>query len=178
MDILEAIDTRRSIRKYTDMPVSEEVVIKLLRAGMQAPSAADARPWHFVVVDDRKLLRLLASRMPGCEMLEEAVLGLLVCADPALEKIPGFWAQDCAVATEHILLAAHALGLGGCWIGLYPVEERTKVVSVEINIPEGIIPFALCSLGVPNESLPPEDRYEESKLHKNRWGQGIKTNDR
>jgi nitroreductase len=165
MDTLKAINTRRSIRKYKAEEVPQELLEKLLKSALQAPSAGDARPWHFVVIADRGLLRALADEMPGCEMLETATLGILVCADPRLEEIPGFWPQDCAVATEHILLAAHALGLGGCWIGLHPVESRTAATAKLLGLPEGVIPFALCSLGWPDESLSEEDRWDAGKIH-------------
>lgn len=168
VETLKAINTRRSIRKYSDEPVAGDVVDKLLRSGFQAPSAGDARPWHFVVIDEREILLELAARMPGCEMLETARVGILVCAEPRLEEIPGFWPQDCAVATEHILLAAHDLGLGGCWIGLYPVDSRVDATRETLALPEDIVPFALCSLGHPDESLPGEDRCDENKVHRNR----------
>lgn len=170
METLRAIDTRRSIRKYTGASVATEVLNKMLKAAMQSPSAGDARPWHFVVIDDRQVLGDLEQRMPGTEMLAEATLGILVCGDPSLEEIPGFWPQDCSVATQHILLAAHDIGLGGCWIGLYPVEERTRATAEILGIPEGVIPFALCSIGYPNEDLPEEDRFDSEKVHHgNKW---------
>ncbi len=168
MDTIEAIRTRRSIRKYTEAQVPDQVVSQLLTAAFLAPSAGDARPWHFTVVNDRQLLVDMADKMPGCDMLREATLGILVSCDPKLEEIPGFWPQDCAVATEHILLTAHALELGGCWIGLYPVEDRVDATREILDVPKNIIPFALCSLGYPNEELPPEDREDKSKLHRNK----------
>lgn len=168
METLEAINSRRSIRIYKDEAVESGIVDKLLRAAFQAPSAGDARPWHFVLVDQREILLGLAAKMPGCEMLESAALGILVCADPELEEIPGFWPQDCAVASQHILLAAHDLGLGGCWIGLHPVDSRIEATREVLGLPDGIVPFALCSLGYPDESPPEDDRRDESKLHRNR----------
>jgi len=169
MDTLEAIFTRRSIRKFTDQPVAEDTVHTLLRAAMVAPSAGDQRPWHFVVVRDRGRLREMGRRMEGCEMLDTATLGLLVCGDQSLEKIKGFWVQDCAACTMTVLLAAHALGLGAVWVAVYPLEDRLRVVREELNIPENVIPFALVALGHPGEHLPGEDRYDAARVHRERW---------
>jgi len=169
METMQAIATRRTIRRFGDEEISAGTERTLLSAGLQAPSAADARPWQMVVIRDRQTLLGMAEAMPGCDMLREATLGLLVCAEPAREKIPGFWPQDCACATEHMLLAAHDAGLGGCWVGLYPVEDRVRAVRAALGIPEDIIPFALCALGYPGETLPAEDRFDETRIHREQW---------
>ncbi|RKX33270.1 MAG: nitroreductase family protein [Verrucomicrobia bacterium] len=169
MDTLEAIFTRRSIRKYTTEPVGEDVVHLLLRAAMVAPSAADQRPWHFVVVRDRGKLQAMGRRMEGCEMLDTAALGILVCGDESLEKVKGFWVQDCSACAMTILLAAHAKGLGAVWVAVYPLEERMRVVREELGIPANIIPFALVSMGHPDEHLPGEDRFDASRVHREQW---------
>ncbi len=170
MDTLEAIATRRSIRKYTSEAVPPENVSRLLDALFVAPSAMDARPWHFVLVDDRATLRALGRGMPHCEMLLEAPLGILICGDPSLERAPGFWPQDCSAAAQNLLLAAHALGLGAVWVGLYPMEERVETVRRALGVPAPVIPFALIAIGQPAERLPPENRRDPKKLHRNRWG--------
>lgn len=169
MDILDAFLTRRTVRKYRPAPVNAAQVRWLLEAAMAAPSAADARPWQFVVVDRRDLLDRLESAMPHCEMLKTAALAVLVCADPSREKIPGFWPQDCAVATEHVHLAAHALGLGSCWIGIHPVPDREQAVRRILGVPENLMPFALVSIGAPDEVPGPDRRYDETRIHRNGW---------
>lgn len=169
LDTWNAIRTRRSIRKYTDEPVAPEKMELLLRAAMQAPSAADCRPWQFVAVDDPSILRALEPRMGGCEMLREAAAAILICAEPDREQFPGFWPQDCSCAAHNIQLMAHALGLGAVWIGLYPLAERMDPVRETFGVPSAAVPFAMISLGAPNEFLPPEDRYEASKVHRNQW---------
>lgn len=169
MTPLECLLTRRSIRRFTPEPVSPKIERALLDAFSSSPSAADARPWHLVVVDDRVLMRTMADRMPHCDMLREAALGLIVVADPSLEKIPGFWPQDCAAATENLLIAVHGLGLGGVWIGLHPVPDREAVLRGLLGLPEGKIPFSMVALGHPAETLPREDRYDTSKIHRNHW---------
>jgi len=169
MHLLDALMTRRSIRKFTGEPVPEADVNTLLAAALRAPSAADARPWQFATVRARKTLDTLADRMPKCDMLREATLALLVAADPAREKIPGFWPQDCAAATQNILLAAHGLGWGAVWIGLHPVAERVAAVRGALGIPESIIPFALVAIGRAAEQPAPDDRWDPSRLHHERW---------
>ena len=104
MDALETIRTRRSIRKYTDQPVPENDVRELLKAAMSAPSAGGQQPWHFIVIDDRSLLKEVPRVNPYSAMCLQAPLAILICADPGLEKFPGFWVQDCAAAAQNILL--------------------------------------------------------------------------
>ncbi|MBO3804054.1 MAG: nitroreductase family protein [Candidatus Brockarchaeota archaeon] len=169
MDALEAILSRRSIRRYGRREVPDEVVEKLLAAAMSAPSAGNEQPWHFVVIKDRELLDAIPRFHPYSQMLKEAPLAVLVCGDPALEKHAGFWVQDCSAATQNLLIAAHALGLGGVWLGVYPLEERVKGIRNLLKIPERIIPFALVSLGYPEEKKPPANRYDSSRVHINAW---------
>ncbi len=171
MEVRVAIATRRSIRKYREEPVSRQMIEQLLDALFAAPSAMDARPWQFVIIEDRGSLRALGREMAHCEMLSEAPLGVLICAEPVRERAPGFWPQDCAAAAENFLLAAHALGLGAVWIGLYPLEERVGVVRRVLRIPDPIVPFSLMAVGHPAERLPPENRFDPAKLHHNQWGQ-------
>jgi nitroreductase len=124
MDTIEAILTRRSYRKYNSNPVTEENINIILRAGMHAPSAGNQQPWHFVVIKERKILDKVPSVHPYAEMLKTAQAAVLVCCDLELEKHKGMFVQDCAAATQNMLLAAHALGLGTCWLGVYPRQDR------------------------------------------------------
>lgn len=169
MDTIKALMNRRSIRRFTPTPVAPQAREVLVRAALQAPSAGDARPWHLVEIDDRERLDGLAAAMPGCDMLREAPYGLLICGDPSLEKIPGFWVQDCSAATQNVLLAVTALGLGGVWIGLHPVAERADAVRAALRIPKAIVPLALVAAGHPAEDPGREDRYDADKRHINRW---------
>jgi nitroreductase len=170
MDVLEALMTRCSIRRFETEPVAEDAIQRMLDVLFRSPSAADARPWQFAVVDSRDVLARLETAMPGCEMLQTAPLAILVCAEPAREKIPGFWPQDCAAAAENLLLAVHGLGLGGVWIGLYPVSDRERAVREVLGVPGGLVPFALVAIGRPAEHPVLEDRYDSSRVHRNRWG--------
>lgn len=169
MDTLTAIATRRSIRKYTADPVADTVVRDLLAAGMVAPSAIDVRPWHFIVVTERESLDRLAAGMEFCDMLREATLGIVICGDPRVEKAPGFWVQDCSACTQNMLLAAHALGLGAVWVGLHPMESRVAATREVLGVPDPVIPLSIVAAGHPAETLPGEDRWDDAKVHRDRW---------
>jgi nitroreductase len=170
METLEAILTRRSIREYTPQAVPDELIQELLEAAMQAPSASNQQPWHFILVPERKQLNALADVLPFGKMLKDAPLGIAVCADLELEKYPGFWVQDCSAATQNMLLAAHARGLGAVWLGVYPVEERVAGLKKILGLPEQVVPLCIVSLGYPAaRQEPPAGRYDETRLHQNHW---------
>ena len=169
MDTIEAIMTRRSIRKYANNRVPEDLVKQLLHAAMAAPSAANEQPWHFVVITDRGIMAQVPSFHPHSHMLKEAALAILVCSDGSLELMKGRGVLDCSAATQNLLLAAHALGLGAVWLGIYPVEERMNGIRKLLNMPSRVVPVALVSLGYPDERLREEDRYKPERVHYQRW---------
>jgi nitroreductase len=169
MDAFEVILTRRSIRKYKKQAIPEQIIQNLLQAACNAPSAGNQQPWQFVLLDDRKILNVIHTFHPSAKMLAEADKALLVCGDLNLEKFKGYWMIDCAAATQNILLAAHSLGLGACWLGLYPREGRVAGMRKLLRLPSNIIPFALVSLGYPAEIKSREERYNPSRIHHNKW---------
>jgi nitroreductase len=169
MDTIEAILTRRSIRVYTDQPVQAEVIDLLLKSAMQAPSAGNQQTWQFVVVTDRLQLNALAEVLPYGKMLTTAPLGIIVCGDLEREKSKGYWVQDCSAATQNILLAAHAQGLGAVWLGVYPREERVRDVRKALGIPETVIPLCAIAVGSPAEQKPRTERYDAARVHHNAW---------
>ncbi len=169
MDLFEAIFTRRSIRNYKKGTVPEEVVGELLRAAMAAPSAGNRQPWHFVVVDSRPLLDKIQSFHPHAEMLKEAALGILICGDEHKARDKGYIPLDCSAATQNLLLAAHAKGLGAVWLGIYPREERMRGMRELFKLPPGIVPVSFISIGHPAEPNAAVDRYDENKVHRNAW---------
>lgn len=169
MEALEAIFTRRSIRRFTEQAVGDEHIETLLRAGMAAPSAGNQQAWEFVVVDDREILQKIPSVHPYAQMCAQAPLTLVVCAELVREKYAGFWVQDCSAATQNILLAAHALGLGAVWLGIAPAGERAHQVAELLGLPQGVEPLALIAVGHPSETKEPEDRFDPHKTHHNRW---------
>ena len=161
--------SRRSIRKYTAAPVGDDLVEKLLRAAMAAPSAGNQQPWQFVVIRDRALLERIPQVHPYAKMLPEAPLAILVCGDRRLERWPQFWDQDCAAATQNLLIAAEQLGLGAVWLGVYPLEERVDGLRDLLGVPHEVTPFALVPVGWPAERKDPSDRYDETRIHHERW---------
>jgi nitroreductase len=168
MNTLDAIRTRRSIRRYLDKPIGEDLVDKLLASAMQAPSARNQQPWHFVVIDDRTLLSKIPEFMPNAAMAAGAPLAILVCADLALEKSEGYWVVDCSAATENMLLAAHDLGLGACWCGVYPRENRMEHLKELLGLPENVMAHSLVVIGHPAEPITAENRYRPERIHRNR----------
>ena len=169
METIKAISTRRSIRTFTSQQISEDMIEKLLRAGMQAPSARNYQPWHFVVTAERKILDKIPLIHPYAEMMYQATLAILVCGDLNLEKSVEYCAINCSAATQNILLAAHDLGLGAVWLGVYPRKERSEGLKKLFDIPQDIVPVSLLACGYPAETLAPEDRFNQDRLHKNRW---------
>ncbi|HGY54528.1 MAG TPA: nitroreductase family protein [Caldithrix abyssi] len=170
MDALETIFTRRSIRRFKKEPVSEEVIEQLLRAGMQAPSARNTQAWQFIVLNERSLLHAIADFHPFASMLNEAPSAIAICGDKRDEPHEGYLAVNCAAATQNILLAAHALGLGAVWIGIYPRENRIQKLSALLHLPDFILPISLVAFGHPAEQKSPADRFDVSKVHYNTWG--------
>lgn len=168
---MDAILQRRSVREYTEKPIPEEVFKQLLEAGMCAPSAGNERPWHFVVITERALLEGITEFHEYSKMLKKAPAAIIVCADMNRNKYTGigYWVQDCAAATENILIAAQDLGLGACWLGMYPREGRVEGLRRLLNIPEHVVPFSGIALGYPTESKSPGSRYDESRVHRNGW---------
>jgi len=164
---IDNLFARRSIRRYTNQPVSEEQIKLLLKAAMAAPSAANLKPWHFIAITSRPILNKLANAHPHAKMLTQAALAICVCGEPAINE--RMWVQDCAASTENILLAATGLGLGAVWLGVYPREERIEPIRQILGIPNHIVPFSLVSIGYPAEQLPPRTQYDEARVHRDVW---------
>jgi nitroreductase len=169
MDTLQAILTRRSIRKYSDKPIEASKIETVLKAAMHAPSAFDQQAWHFVSITGPETLGKIPEVHSHSDLVKEAPACILVCFDPSLEKLPGFWQQDCAAATQNLLLAAHDQGLGAVWIGVHPTKENEAGLRQLLKIPETIIPFALIALGEPDEPYPDKNPYNPERVHKNIW---------
>lgn len=170
-EALNAIYTRRSVRSFTGEPVSKDNLIKLLRAGMSAPTAVNVQPWAFVVVTDRKTLDKLCDNLPYAKMLDKAGAAILVCGIPDKDELysKDYWVMDCSAATENILVAAHAIGLGSVWTAVYVDMDRVKTIREILNIPSNIIPLNVLPIGVPNDSGQPIDKFKEENIHWERW---------
>lgn len=169
MDVLEAIYTRKSIRKFTGEKISEENLKTLLTAGFCAPSAHNKKPWHFVVIKDEAALESIANKHPYAKMLPNAGCGIIVCGDKEKEGMTGFLVEDCSAAIENILLAAHGIGFGAVWCGLYPVPQLTALVENILNLPENIVPVGMVVVGAKDEEREAKDRYDEDRVHFDKW---------
>lgn len=169
MELFEGILTRRSIRRYTDEKISDELIKKLLVAGMSAPSAGNQQDWHFVVITDREILDEIPKFHPYSQMLKQASVAILVCGNIEVESHRGYWIQDCSAATQNILLAAHGLGLGAVWLGIHPGRDRVEGISDLLNLPSHILPLSLISIGYPAEEKPKSERYDDAKISYNAW---------
>ncbi|MEA3376043.1 MAG: nitroreductase family protein [Chloroflexota bacterium] len=164
---VETIFARRSIRAYRAEPVGKKDIETLLKAAMAAPSASNRKPWQFIVVTERETLDALADAHAHGKMLFEAPLCISVCGD--LTEMERYWVQDCSAATENLLLAATALGLGAVWLGVYPREERVAAVRPILGLPDHITPLNLVSIGHPAEEKEPRTQYDEARVHWERW---------
>ncbi len=164
------IMTRTSIRQYTNEPVTKADIETMLRAGMAAPTAVNKQPWHFVAVTDKAKLAELAGRR---NMIKQAGVAIVVCGnmDKALQgPAQAFWVQDCSAATENILLAANALGLGAVWTGCYPMDDRVAEVSKVLKLPETIVPLCVIAIGHPAEQPTPKDKWKPENVSYNEFG--------
>jgi nitroreductase len=165
METIKTIMTRRSIRKFENIPVTDAQIKTLLEAAMNAPSAGDGRPWHFTVTTDRAKLDALADSVDeGNAMFKQAQAAILICLDQSLEKFKGFGPQDCSCAAQNLQLAAHDMGLGTVWIAIINVPPRIAGCRKVLGVPDSLVPFALFPLGVPGEQLAAEYRYDESRV--------------
>lgn len=170
MELLEGLLTRRSIRKYVEnKKVPDEMVMKILEAGMYAPSAVNKQPWHFIVIRNKETFRKIMDVHPYASMLKEADVAFLVCGDLKQAHGPGYWVVDCSAATQNMLLAIHGLGLGGVWVGIYPREQRSQAMKKIFRLPENIEPCALISCGWPAETKPHPQRFKMEKIHHETW---------
>ncbi len=170
---IENIMARTSIRSYTDQTVSADTIDILLKAGMAAPTAVNKQPWHFVAVTDKEILNQLAKANPNAGMAAKAPLGIVVCGDMTKTMdgpFRAFWIQDCSAATENILLAAHALGLGAVWTGLYPNEEAALAVREVLKAPDHIVPLCTIVIGYPAEQTAPKDKWKPENVSYNHFG--------
>lgn len=168
MEAIEAIMSRRSIRRYTDKKISEETITKLLKAAMNAPSAHNRQPWHFIVVDDRETLNKVPEYHQYSKMLENASHAIVVLGDNDVQTTD-FWIHDTSAATENILIAANALGLGAVWLGVHPSEALIEGTRKLFNVPDHVTPLGIISLGYPEESKSPRENYNPERVHRNKW---------
>jgi nitroreductase len=163
---LETIFSRKSVRTYTDQPVSVEDLMVLVKAGMAAPTGMNRQPWEFFIIQDKALMASLADKIPYARMLKEAQAAIVVIGNP--EKSI-YWYLDCSAAAQNILLAAESIGLGAVWTAGYPFEDRMEIISKAVGIPNPFLPLCLIPIGYPKGEQMPKNKWDESKVHMNKW---------
>jgi len=170
-DALTVIHRRKSVRNYTGERVDKARLEEILRAAMAAPSAVNRQPWAFVVVTDRITLDALQVGLPYAKMLDRAGAAIVVCAVP--ERAAGgsveYAVIDCALASENILLAAEALGLGAVWTAAYPDEGRMGLVRKTLNIPANVIPVNVIPVGHPAGGDKAKDKFRPENIKWEKW---------
>ena len=170
-ETLHTILHRRSIRRYRAEEVDQASVALMLKAGMAAPSAGNLQPWEFIVITERRNIDLIADAHTGGRMLRRAPLCICVCGnlERVYRDVPDYWVQDCSAATENILLAAEALGLGAVWCAVYPRQDRVAAVSKILGLPCHVVPLNVIALGYPDEDPPVRDKWREDRVHWQGW---------
>ncbi len=169
---IEDIMTRTSVRSYSEKQVAKETVDTLLRAAMGAPTAMNKQPWRFVVIDKREILDSISTKFKSMTMASKAPLAIVMCGDMSA-TIEGegreYWVQDVSAASENLLLAAHAIGLGAVWCGIYPIADRVRDFSNMLELPEDIVPLACICIGYPDGANQPKDKWHPEYIRYNSW---------
>ncbi|GHT14766.1 NAD(P)H nitroreductase [Bacteroidia bacterium] len=169
--VLSVIHQRKSVRKFIDRPVSKDDLLTLVKAGMAAPSGKNEQPWAFVIVTQRAILDTLAAELPYAKMLSQVSAAIVVCGDMGKIDNPtgSLWVQDCSAATENILLAAEAMGLGAVWTAAYPYEERINAVVTALHFPSTVIPLCVIPIGYPDGETLPKNKWKDENVKWERW---------
>ena len=167
---LDVIMTRTSIRAFTGEPVSQDLLETILKAGMAAPTGMNAQPWRFVVITDQDKIKEIFGTGFRSEMFTTAGAIIVVCGEAETDGRPNmFWYEDCSAATENILLAAHALGLGAVWTAGYPAMERVAPIAEALGIPSNVLPLCVVPVGYPAEDPEPKDKWKPENIHWEKW---------
>lgn len=171
MNLEEGILTRRSIRSYQkNNKLSKKDIDDILNMAMHAPSGNNTQPWEFVVVDSDSLFSKIMAIHPYCSFLKDAGAAIIVCGNLNEQLDEGYWIADCAAAMENLLLGAHAKGLGSCWCGIYPREERMEAFAKLLNLPDYVKPLGMAVIGYSDdEPKQPRVRFKPTKIHNNAW---------
>lgn len=169
---IEDIMTRTSVRAYSDREVGSEQIDTLLRAAMAAPTAGNKQPWRFVVINDKATLNAISENFHTMTMAKDASVAVIMCGD-VTATFDGdgrdYWIQDVSASSENLLLAAHAMGLGAVWCGIYPQMSRVEQFSEMLHLPENIIPMACICIGYPAGETTPKDKWKPEYIHYNTW---------
>ncbi len=169
-ETLKTIFSRRTVRHFLNKPVLASDLETVCRAAMAAPSACNKQMWRFIVVSSRERLDAMTEFLPNAKMLASAQAAIVVCGAPDAD-FGAYWQQDCSAATQNALLAAHSLGLGACWCGLFPREDRAAAAAKFFGVPENVVPMAVLAIGYPDPAAgeKPKDKWNPEKIHFEKW---------
>jgi nitroreductase len=169
--ILKSIHQRSSIRDFTGETIAEDILTEIVKAGMAAPSSNNKQPWSFIIVTDRDIMLKLSENLPYAKMLDKAGAAIIVCGTPDRKdtELSDYWIQDCSAATQNILLAVEAFGLGAVWTGVSPRKQRIDWVKKVLNIPEDVEPLNVIPVGYPSKPPVIKNKYKPDKIHWNTW---------
>jgi len=170
-NLTKLILKRKSVRRFTEIEISDAQIYMLLRAAMAAPSAKNVQPWHFVVIENNETLQQLAAQLPYAKMLSSAALAIVVCGDTSMHtgESAQNWIMDCSAATQNLLLVAESIDLGAVWTAAYPYKERMEAVRMAIQLPEHIIPLNVIPIGAPVGGEKPLDKWNPDRIHREKW---------
>jgi nitroreductase len=175
MDVIETIYKRRSIRKYLDKKVDRDTIIIVLKAATAAPSALNCQPWEFIVVEQEEKLNAIKEEFIFARY--NAPVAIVVCGNMNLARSgieQEFWIQDCSATIQNMLIAATSIGLGSVWIGIYPIQNRVKLLRKLFNIPEHVVPLSIVYIGYPAEEKEARTRYDEKRVYWQEYEPGRK----
>ena len=173
MDFMQGLLTRRSVRKYQNRPIARETIEKIIKAAQHSPSAHNHQPWEFYVVSDKEFMSELRVIQRWTSFAKDAACVIIVCGDTDKafcrnkdDEVWSFIDVDCAIATQSLMLAAWAEGIGSCYCGAAPMPKVVEALSQKLNLPANIRPFAIVPMGYPAETpKQPEDRFDAKKIH-------------
>lgn len=169
--VLENLHSRKSVRKFTSQAVSDSDLVMLVKAGMAAPSGHDARPWQFIIIKNKETMKKLRSKLEWARGLDGSTAAIVVCGDMSMVKPINkeFWITDASAATENILLAIEAMGLGGVWSTLYPGEDRMQHAREVLGLPAHVMPLCVIPIGYPTGVEKAKNKYNPAQLHWEKW---------
>ncbi len=169
MELIEGLLTRRSVRRFLDKKVEDKDIFEVIETGMYAPSAHNQRPWSFICVTDKDDLVYLSEHLQYAKMAKGAAFAIIICADIKDKPTPEYWQQDCSASIQNMLLACHGKGLGAVWVGMHPHKDKEDVAKNRFNIPEDIFVHSILVGGYPEKAVSEAHRFDETKIHKNKW---------
>lgn len=168
-EVINAILSRRSIRSYTNKNISKQDMDLILKSAMYAPTARNLQYWRFLVIQDKTNMAKLENIQPYNTLLNSANAAIIVCSEMENEVAQKYFMQDCGASIQNIMLAATSLGIGSITLGLHSNADQVAAIKEQFNMPQNIMPVGIVALGYPNEEKPDPGRFDESKIHYEKW---------